>query len=386
VAWKQVAPFSDAQVAATQSLVFWRGTTLPSSKLPNFRAAAVRARTAGNRCLIADIGDSTHCGYDGGYVDKSSQSLVRLLANVLRERGVYANHDSFIGSQNVESTGATPFTYDKRLTATGSMTTLSLNTIGKFSFYLPSGAAGTLVFAPSASYNTIEFFYATASGAGNGSVAVSNGGATLGDYDSNVAASITRQVITVTESRTPITITRGANAGSIFPLGCIVRNTNRAEICFVNTAWNGSVVADFSDPGAFAYTHAQAYSVLQADLTILGCQINDWRAGTLLATYKNNSRTVINTARTTGDVLLYTGIPSAGSEAAIATQQAYVQTYLDLQDEYASGVGLIDMNAFVGSYAAWSGNYYVDAVHGNTRGYGWLAGPIASVLLAAALT
>lgn len=344
----------------------------PDVVFPKFAAAASLAR-AGGRCIVATMSDSTGCGFDGSYANKKRQNRSFVMAGMVRAAGFEPNTDAFMGTNVVETANAGAVTiagYDARLALSGSMATINLNSLGGTAFWLAAGQTGSLTFTPSGVYDIIEFYYATDTTASAGSVTISNGGAALGDFASNVTASLAKQVISVAPSSAPIVITRGATAGQIFPVGCILRNSQKAQITFVNISWNGGKISDFL-VNTKAYHYPTAIGVLAPDLTDFCMQINDWRAQTALATYIAGTQSIINTLKATGDVLLVTAIPSAAAQSPLSVQASYVQAYKDLAD--SNSAGLVDINAFFGSYVAAAVNGLMsDQFHSVTKGYGYI--------------
>ena len=109
-----------------------------------------------------------------------------------------------------------------------------------------------------------------------------------------------------------------------------------------------------------------------ADLTVVCLTINDWNAGTAVATYKAGLVTLVDRCLTTGDVLLMTGCPSdpAQGKASYAAQAAL----RDAGFEVAATRGLaapIDGTVLFGG--SFGGGLMFDSVHPDAAGQARIA-------------
>ena len=156
-------------------------------------------------------------------------------------------------------------------------------------------------------------------------------------------------------------------------------NSTVPSVQFTNGGAGGWVSGNFNQSGTY-YNPINYLEQFAPKLTIYDIGINDWDTSVSVATYKTNVQAIITAAKTVGDIILVTPIPSNPSFASIpnATQQLYVAALYQLAA--TNNVPLIDNFSRWQSYAVSNSvGFYYDSLHGNALGYNDFANPISTL-------
>ena len=139
----------------------------------------------------------------------------------------------------------------------------------------------------------------------------------------------------------------------------------------INAGWGGARIADWitTDQPYRAYGSIPAAA---PDLSVVCLTINDWNAGTAVATYKAGLGTLVDRCLTTGDVLLMTGCPSdpAQGKASYAAQAALRDAVFEVAATRGLAAPIDGTALFGGSFAA---GLMFDSVHPNAAGQARIA-------------
>jgi hypothetical protein len=369
------------------SLLLPTGATTIADALPTLVANAKLMRAGARPPVVAIIGDSTTCGFSGNYTNNRKQQLAyTALKSAMAGTGFDVIDSTIFGSQNVEMASGTLPGWDSRVTFGGSWTSVTLDCLGKYALHLYDTNTGKASINFGTIFDTIEVYYATDFGS-NGSFTVDiNGETALADISCNQAKAFRKVVYKARPGVHTINFNRGASNGNIYLVGCIAYNSNKQEIILASMAWNGGRIADINQTAnQWNYCHAtEGLAVVEPSLTVLCMQINDWAGGTNVATFTTDTQAVITKAKTTGDVLLWQGVPSASGSASLATQAQFTAAYTTLA--ITNSLAVIDVYSYIGSYVVGNAaGLYADSLHLNNIGYskiGYVIGKPIGVALA----
>ncbi|MFG6441121.1 SGNH/GDSL hydrolase family protein [Roseateles sp. LKC17W] len=366
------------------------GFSTYAAALPNWRAGAQQTR-AGVICRIAWPGNSTAVGYGAlgaaNYVGIKRASptsrLAALLDTILRPTGI----ESWMGNNGSETAGGTTFNqYFPSLNPGAGWVNSPQGSLGKNSLE-NSTTTNALPLTASVPVNTGEIFYFSKPVDGTaafGTFTVNvDGGATLATVDCNAAKTMRKQVVTFARGYHTLNVVPPGGGVYVVIAGMIAYDSENPGVQVLNLGYAGGTAATLKGSGTLATSNV--ISTLGCKLIILGNLINDWVAGTNVATFKADTQTLITAAKNGGacDVVLITDIPTAPGVASYATQAAYLTAYRELAAE--NSLILIDWyTQSGGTYeAANAAGLMYDDRHESALGYTRKAEMVASVLAAA---
>jgi len=353
------------------------GVSFPP-ELAGWAAKVADVQSGASDALVLCIGDSTTAGlgsnghaYENGYAN----SWPVQLAALLRSAGLNARADSFMGARyNV--TPAEDAEYDPRLTFGGAWGFGATSTLGGPAMYNAEGA-GTLAFAPGVNTSALDVYYLSLNGLGSATVNV-NGGSTLATVDMNQASAVRKQTVTATLGSNTWNIVRAA--GSAYMLGAVARNAAVKQVSVVNAGWSSATTDNwnYTDTPQNVWNPLPAIQAVAPDLSIIGLGINDWLNTVDVEDYATRLGNVIDAAQASGDVLLWTEVPS--NTILLATMQEYVDAAKAVAAD--KGVLVVDTFAQFGSFSAANGlGWMFDDAHPTGTGYGVIAQALADRLI-----
>lgn len=346
-----------------------------SQSLKKWRRGLARARNGGAVAQIACVGDST---VRGAWSNGSSgtncviKSWPVKLAGLLSAAGTPASAESFFG----DGTFGVPLsTIDPRVVL-GVAWTANANTSLGGKMHIAS-AAGTLSFTPNQPMKSYDIYYPINSGLGTFSIDIGGVGATPIVTAGTMAFGKSTITNTGAASVSPLNI--AWTSGACLVIGAQGRSLTD-QVTVLNMGRSGSVVADWTANTSSAWDSLLALPLVAPDLTIISLTINDWVAGTSIATYTANMQALINSALQTGDVLLLTAAPSNTANASLSAQQAIITASYQLAA--TNSLPLLDMTNRFTSYAVSQplGLYGDTALHPSGIGYADIATSIVKAL------
>lgn len=333
--------------------------------------AGVTGNTANGR--LACIGDSTTRGLGGaggtsGDVAGSYPSqLAPLLASAF---SVAAGIGNLIGAS-----GLTLNTIDSRVVLNGWGASAGTTAGGGL---LTKTTAGTLVFTPTAAFDTVDFYVPRNSGWGSISVDIAGGSA---DIISNGSANgFIKQA--KTGSRAVQAVNVAYNANPAFIAGIDTYDSAVKQISVWNMGWSGATAANWNN-GTYLYSPKSALSLYAPQFSIINLGINDMVAATAVATFKTNLQAVIDAAVAQGGVALVVPNPISTASASQAVQDEISQAIIDLA--MLNNLPFYDIRRIIPSFTAGDAlGLYYGANHLSGTGYAAVAAGIAEMLQTAA--
>jgi lysophospholipase L1-like esterase len=234
----------------------------------------------------------------------------------------------------------------------------------------------TLSFTPTTNVDTFLIFYVKNSLAGTFTWNI-NGGSNTSVNANNATAAIGIATATGTLGSNTLNVQR-SSGGNAYIIGMIAYNSAAKEISIINAGFSAGKISDLV-ANSLVYETFPMVATLAPDLSIIDCTINDWNAGTDVATFTSNTQSLITQCLAYGDVLLITGVPTSTAMTSIAQQAEYIGAYVNLA--YVNKVNLINMTQQWGSWAAGNAlGYYTNNVHPNTLGYATQGALVAAFL------
>jgi len=137
---------------------------------------------------------------------------------------------------------------------------------------------------------------------------------------------------------------------------------------------NWGVIGSVTDTWANGPYSAEAITGWAPDLTLIMLGTNDGNSGTPAATWKVNIEKIIDAAKSTGDVVLLSCIPSA-SGPALAGETAYRA----IAPQVAAGKDVTYVDVF-GKLGPYDPSLFADDLHPNGRGHANVARIVAEAL------
>lgn len=363
-----------------QQASFNNGTAL---LLPKWRAAVgkVRARTSSAKVLC--LGDSTTFGVGTGNLgandDLKILSYPTQLMKMFNASGTNAHANSFFAA------GFSNVTYntnnDHRLTVTGGWTYQSGVTLGGQLWQIPSGDTGVMAFTPSSPVDTFVIYYLKIPTLSTLSASI-NGGTPV-TADANAANTMATFTITGTLGINTLSIrTVATGAAGNFIMGIEAYDSSKKWVHFCNVGCPSAKASDLSSTSLF-YSPLNAIGAFAPDLTILMDGINDWSQGVSPSTFSTQMQSIITKAKTYGDCIIVSPIPSAitgANSTPAATQIGLVNIMSTLA--ISNNIAYIDLYTRAGPQANNLVMYYqnTDWGHFNEIGYGFLAQTVFNVI------
>lgn len=336
-------------------------------------SAAVRTMQAGGReARLLCIGDSVTQGYgavSGGWTPNGrAGAWPERLAAMMSGRGLPASAASVAGAGAADGASGGYSAYDPRVTMGAGWGVNALTGMGGKLFSGAAASAGAWSFQPDAAVDRFDLWAVTNTALGV--MTVETDGVVRASVNTTKPASMEVTTVAFPETSGPVTV-RWGSGGAVFIAGGVAWRSDVRRARVINAGWGGAKVADWitTDQPYRAYG---AIPAAAPDLSVVCLTINDWNAGTAVATYKAGLGMLVDRCLTTGDVLLMTGCPSDPTQgkASYATQGAI----RDAVFEVAAARGLaapIDGTAlFGGSFA---GGLMFDSVHPNAAGQARIA-------------
>lgn len=239
-----------------------------------------------------------------------------------------------------------------------------------------SGATGTLSLTLPDSFDTFTVWYIRLTGLGSVTVNV-DGGASLGTINANGASAMLSQTFTVTAGTHTINFV-GPTGGNFYVIGVDAYLSTSRKVALTNVGVSGTTAAVWSNAAGNAWSSAAAVQNYGADLTIISLGINDAGASSPASTYIANMTSLINAAKTNGDVLVVSMPPSNGSPYTTLEPQ-YVAALPGLCTSL--GVGYLDLYS---RWVSWSDansyGYFADNLHPTPFGYADVAQAVFNAL------
>lgn len=355
-----------------------------TSYLANWRTGRAAQRAGTRNAIVSFAGDSTTAGSGGGSPGGLDNSVAGGYIPQLAALVSGASWQSFFGDHNGLGNGnTTPLTQlDSRITYGGGWT--GTEAAGHTSFPCAGGpmivtlTGGRLTFTPTKPIDTVKVFAPTNTDLTNQTI----------DFDGTGAGTLTTQtalgITSATFSTTLGTHTIGATGSNSYLGGMYAYNSAVKEISLVNLGWNSGTAADWStgdNSSGLPWAPLTTLPIWPGapDLTFIDLTINDWIAATDVPTWSGQIQSIITVAKTTGDVVLMTGVPSDTGQVSTVTQQAFVTALKALA--VSNNCVMIDWTAAWGSWTAANGSGWMfDVFHPNHIGYGKQAAQLAILL------
>jgi hypothetical protein len=335
-----------------------------------WRTAVSKVRDGSANALLLYLGDSTTLGsgaaggtgYNAG--GRAHNRAVRLAA-ALTKAYLPAFAHGTIGSSNVALATYQPF--DPRWTyGAGWGPTALQGTLGKTQFF-NNTTVNALSVAPVGNVDTFRVLYSIAASQGTFSWDVDGGAATnIGPNNGATALGMSGALAAGSLGAHTLNIKRVS--GNVTIHGFRAYDSTTPQIEIMQCGCSGAVVADYAAQ-VLAYDGLLALqNVLKPDLVIFSMGINDWVAGTDLATFKANVTLLLQACQVNGDVLLVTPPPSQITTTPLVQQQRYVDALIGCAA--AAGVEYLDLwRRFVSYELAQPLGLMVDNLHPSGTGY-----------------
>lgn len=336
-------------------------------------SAAVRTMQAGGReARLLCIGDSVTQGYgavSGGWTPNGRASAwPERLAAMMSGRGLPASATSVAGAGAADGASGGYSAYDPRVTLGAGWGVNALTGMGGKLFSGAASSTGVCSFQPDGPVDRFDLWAVTNTALGV--LTVETDAVVRATVNTTKAASMEVTTVAFPETTGPVSV-RWASGGAVFIAGGVAWRSDVRRARVINAGWGGARIADWitTDQPYRAYG---SIAVAAPDLSVVCLTINDWNAGTAVATYKAGLGTLVDRCLTTGDVLLMTGCPSdpAQGKASYAAQAAL----WDAVFEVAATRGLtapIDGTALFGG--SFGGGLMFDSVHPNAAGQARIA-------------
>lgn len=336
-------------------------------------SAAVRTMQAGGReARLLCIGDSVTQGYgavSGGWTPNGRASAwPERLAAMMSGRGLPASAASVAGAGAADGTSGGYSAYDPRVTLGAGWGVNALTGMGGKLFSGAASSTGVWSFQPGGPVDRFDLWAVTNTALGV--LTVETDGLVRATVNTTKAASMEVTTVAFPETAGPVSV-RWASGGAVFIAGGVAWRSDVKRARVINAGWGGARIADWitMDQPYRAYGSIPAAA---PDLSVVCLTINDWNAGTAVATYKAGLGTLVDRCLTTGDVLLMTGCPSdpAQGKASYATQAAIRDAVFEVAATRGLATPIDGTALFGGSFA---GGLMFDSVHPNAAGQARIA-------------
>ena len=336
-------------------------------------SAAVRTMQAGGReARLLCIGDSVTQGYgavSGGWTPNGrAGAWPERLAAMMSGRGLPASAASVAGAGAADGASGGYSSYDPRVTMGAGWGVNALTGMGGKLFSGAATSTGAWSFQPDRPVDRFDLWAVTNTALGV--LTVETDGVVRATVTTTKAASMEVTTVAFPETAGPVSV-RWASGGAVFIAGGVAWRSDVRRARVINAGWGGAKVADWitTDQPYRAYGSIPAAA---PDLSVVCLTINDWNAGTAVATYKAGLGTLVDRCLTTGDVLLMTGCPSdpAQGKASYAAQTALRDAVFDVAATRGLAAPIDGTALFGGSFA---GGLMFDSVHPNAAGQARIA-------------
>ena len=336
-------------------------------------SAAVRTMQAGGReARLLCIGDSVTQGYGGvggGWTPNGrAGAWPERLAAIMCGRGLPASAASVAGAGAADGASGGYTAYDPRVTMGAGWGVNALTGMGGKLFSGAASSPGMWSFQPDGPVDRFDLWAVTNTALGV--LTVETDGAVRATASTTKAASMEVTTVAFPETAGPVSV-RWASGGAVFIAGGVAWRSDVRRARLITAGWGGARLADWitTDQPYRAYGSIPAAA---PDLSVVCLTINDWNAGTAVATYKAGLGTLVDRCLTTGDVLLMTGCPSdpAQGKASYAAQTALRDAVFDVAATRGLAAPIDGTALFGGSFA---GGLMFDSVHPNAAGQARIA-------------
>jgi lysophospholipase L1-like esterase len=336
-------------------------------------SAAVRTMQAGGReARLLCIGDSVTQGYgavSGGWTPNGrTGAWPERLAAMMSARGLPASAASVAGAGAADGASGGYSAYDPRVTMGAGWGVNTLTGMGGKLFSGAASSGGVWSFQPDGPVDRFDLWAVTNTALGV--LTVETDGAVRATVNTTKAASMEVTTVAFPETAGPVSV-RWASGGAVFIAGGVAWRSDVRRARVINAGWGGARIADWitTDQPYRAYGSIPAAA---PDLSVVCLTINDWNAGTAVATYKTGLGTLVDRCLTTGDVLLMTGCPSdpAQGKASYAAQAALRDAVFEVAATRGLAAPIDGTALFGGSFA---GGLMFDSVHPNAAGQARIA-------------
>jgi len=373
------------QAAALASLKF---------DMPVWRKAVARARAGVGPALLAFYGDSKSAAQGGGsgasgVTGARAKSEASQIARILNRSMIKASADSWIGDQNIvavvgytgqPTSGAGYNLYDPSVVAAGGVAwgpDSGVSPAGGRFWIGTSGAAGTLTFTPSGTFDTVVVMYArVANSASSLPVTINSVSQTaINTQGANLFGSTTFTGV----GSGPIVL--GApTGGNAFVIGVYAYLSTdpgvvvlQAGACGQTTAWLAG--------GTTPWEQANCVASIAPHLTVFKSLTNDINGSVTASAYAASLQTLATKIKAVGDLIVVIDTPGNNAGFTNGLYEAYIGQINALCA--AANINVIDLRAATSQTYAESNaaGYNYDGVsHMNALGYAACAELIAAVV------
>nr|WP_295238039.1 SGNH/GDSL hydrolase family protein [uncultured Brevundimonas sp.] len=336
-------------------------------------SAAVRTMQAGGReARLLCIGDSVTQGYgavSGGWTPNGrAGAWPGRLAAMMSGRGLPASATSVAGAGAADGASGGYSAYDPRVTLGAGWGVNALTGMGGKLFSGAASSTGVWSFQPNGPIDRFDLWAVTNTALGV--LTVETDGLVRATVNTTKAASMEVTTVAFPETTGPVSV-RWASGGAVFIAGGVAWRSDVKRARVINAGWGGARIADWitTDQPYRAYGSIPAAA---PDLSVVCLTINDWNAGTAVATYKAGLVTLVDRCLTTGDVLLMTGCPSdpAQGKASYAAQAALRDAVFEVAATRGLAAPIDGTVLFGGSFG---GGLMFDSVHPDAAGQARIA-------------
>ena len=326
-----------------------------SNELPNFRLAVAKTRNGLQDTKILFIGDSTTKGIGSTLTSTfptygSYLQYIKLGSDTSVAQGLAMANLSNPDSRFVKGTGWTNYS-------------------GPFGFehsaFTATAASGNLVFTPGSTqgtFDTFDVYYIRFSTGGNLSI-TATGSSTSLTVNTAGASAIMKATVTAGSAGINNSVSIVDTSGTVYVLGIEPYLSTKPSVRLGNAGAGGSTSGSWAtaDGGFGSEAAIQAYA---PDLCVISLGINDATGSVAPATFSSNLQTVITACQASGDVVLMTMPPSTGSPYSTLEPQ-YVQAEYQLAQ--TDSLPVVDIYKRFGN--TYNSNYMFDPYHPNQYGY-----------------
>ena len=342
------------------------------SDLPVWSAAVRTMQAGGREARLLCIGDSVTQGFGGvagGWtMNGRAGAWPERLAQMMSVRGLPASAASVAGAGAADGASGGYGAYDPRVTLGAGWGVNALTGMGGKLFSGAATSGGGWSFQPDGPVDRFDLWAVTNTALGV--MTVETDGVVRASVNTTKAASMEVTTVAFPETNGPVTV-RWASGGAVFVAGGVAWRSDVRRARVINVGWGGAKVADWTttDQPYRAYGSIPAAA---ADLSVVCLTINDWNAGTAVATYKAGLGSLVDRCLTTGDVLLMTGCPSdpAQGKASYAAQGAIRDAVFEVAATRGLAAPIDGTALFGGGFAS---GLMFDAVHPDAAGQARIA-------------
>ena len=355
-----------------------------ATSLLHWRAAIARVRAGLGRGTVVIFGASESMGGgagSGGTAELNgaqSFSWPADLAAILGTSVPTSYNSLFCDNGATSNAGVAYGTYDTRVTPGANWSVNGASCMGGSMFKYTVGAANNFSFAPPKSFDTIKYWFFTATGNGTSTINV-DGGASLGTI--NYGATnfvVTTNTYSVTAGTHTINIVPNNDASFQF-LGLVTYLSTTPAIDIIDAANYGSQSGFYIANGP-PWNPIPILNMMAPDLVIYGMTNNDCAVPTPIATFTANIQTVITTQQSHGDIILTSEVPQNNSFWTSGSCAAYVSALRSLAA--LNNIPFLDLSARWISYANINPVMpYGDFNHPGKSGYQDWALAVAEILI-----